>query len=286
MKTIGKWFLAIRPNTLLISAIPVIVAVVLSYSRNTGEFSWLDCVLVLLCAMSLQSLANLINDYYDFKTGVDKEGRLGPKRMMTDGSIGIGGMRKAIFVNLAFSLLTGVYMVIVGGLPILIVGVLSIVFAWLYTATPYSLSYLGIADCFAFAFYGPIACAGAGYILCKEFSWVFVTSGCVCGCISAMVLTVNNIRDRQTDKSHGKKTLVVRFGKLVGETEYLVLASLTLLFSYLAFGLSLACLIVLFALGLYVLLRKTDGKKYNDVLKLTVMLNVVYLVLIVTDFLL
>lgn len=124
MNQIKKWFSIIRPKTLFASAVPVLIAILLAFKLE--NISLLNSILVLLCGVSLQVLSNLINDYYDFKKGLDKQGRLGPKRALAEGTVTEIQMRNAIIINIVFSVLTGLYLVIVGGMPILLIGVLSI----------------------------------------------------------------------------------------------------------------------------------------------------------------
>ena len=170
-------------------------------------------VVTLLCAMSLQVFSNLVNDYYDFVRGCDKAGRSGPQRPLAEGIVNEKQMRTACIIALSVALLLGAYLVWVGGWVILLVGVLSALFAWLYTATRFSLAYLGIADIICFLFYGPVASAGTVFLQCHEFSLAAFYAGCACGCIAVCVLASNNIRDIEDDRAVGKRTFPVRFGK-------------------------------------------------------------------------
>ncbi|MBR1769002.1 MAG: 1,4-dihydroxy-2-naphthoate octaprenyltransferase [Bacteroidales bacterium] len=282
MKRLKLWFSIIRPKTLFASLIPVLIGIVILKDRLLSTEGWLlTSMVTLLCGLSLQVLSNLINDYYDYKKGTDKKNRVGFKRALAEGKVTASQMKKAIYLNLVFSFLSGAYLCYVGGLPIVIIGISSLLFAWLYTATPYSLSYLGIADIFAFLYYGPVACCGTTYLLTKEFSTLSFFAGCVCGCVSVMILTVNNLRDMKSDRENRKKSFEVRFGKCAGETKYLIAALLMSVFSFLAFGLSIVCAVVIFSLSLYFKLRKTSGKDYNKLLFLTSLLNLVYFVLVI-----
>ncbi|MDO5760982.1 MAG: 1,4-dihydroxy-2-naphthoate octaprenyltransferase, partial [Bacteroidota bacterium] len=223
MQRIGKWFNTIRPKTLIISLVPIVIGII--YAGLTTSINFLVAIATVLCGISLQALSNLINDYYDYKKGTDKEDIMGNKRALAQGKISLSQMKKIIFINLILTSLLGIYLVYMGGLPILVIGLLSIFFAWLYTATPYALAYLGIADIFAFLFYGVVASCGTYYLLCMDMVLIkrVVAAGCTCGCIATMVLTVNNLRDIDTDKLHSKKSFEVRFGKKAGEIKYLLL---------------------------------------------------------------
>ena len=293
MEEFKKWFSIIRPKTLFASLVPILLSIFMAYRYYSSigektEFSFSLSIIVLLCGVSLQVLSNLINDYYDFTKGLDKKDRLGPKRALAEGTITQSQMKKAIYINILFSLLSGLVLILKGGVPVLIIGLSAILFAWLYTATPYSLSYLGIADIFAFLYYGPVASVGTFYILTgsstlANYSSVFFAS-CVCGCISTMILTVNNIRDISSDKIAGKRTIGVRFGKKVAEGEYLVCVCLTCVFSCLAFGvLSLTNMIFVLGLILFFRLKKAEGLEYNKMLFYTSLLNLAYIVLYLLD---
>lgn len=290
MKEIKKWFNILRPKTLFASFVPIIIG--LCYALLTTSIDYFVAIVTLFCGVSLQTLSNLINDYYDYKRGTDQKDRIGFKRALAQGEISIQQMKKAMYLNLSFSLLCGIYLVYIGGLPIVVIGVLSVFFAWLYTATPYSLSYLGIADIFAFLFYGPIATCGTYYLLCSDMVLIkrIFAAGCVCGCVSTMILTVNNLRDIDTDKTHGKKTFEVRLGKIAGEIKYLFLALFIGVFSFFSlfrlncnslFIIILPAIMLFAGVSLFSKLKKAQGQTYNKLLFHTSLLNLLYLLLLV-----
>lgn len=282
MKKILLWLRIIRPQTLFASIVPVLVGI-LCVNRSGADV----CVghpaairiLTLSCALGLQILSNLINDYYDFVRGTDKAGRYGFKRALSEGEVTGKQMLTAIIITLAFTLATGLVLVISGKLPILLIGVSAVFFAWLYTATSHSLSYLGIADIFVFLYYGMIASGGTAYLLTHQFVTMAVMGGAVCGLISMCVLMTNNLRDIESDRAAGKKTLPVRFGKRFAEGVMLVEVLLMPVFAYLAFGWSWAMLIIVAALGLYALVLRAKGPEYNRCLVLTGLLNLLFLLL-------
>ena len=147
MKNIIRWFKIIRPHTLFASFCPVLVGLMAEGVSSCGV-----AAVTLLCALSLQILSNLINDYYDFRRGSDKAGRVGPSRALAEGKVTEAQMLRALLITLAFCIVSGFFLVLRGGWPILLIGVASLLFAWLYTATRFALSYLGIADVFVFLF--------------------------------------------------------------------------------------------------------------------------------------
>lgn len=274
MQKIKLWFGVCRPYSLFISASPVLAGLlVLGNVPNI-----LVAVATLLCAMSLQVFSNLVNDYYDFVRGCDKAGRSGPQRPLAEGIVNERQMRTACIVALSVALLLGAYLVWVGGWVILLVGVLSALFAWLYTATRFSLAYLGIADIVCFLFYGPVASAGTVYLQVAEFSLAAFYAGCACGCIAVCVLASNNIRDIEDDRAVGKRTFPVRFGRIAALVGVATILLASVAFAVLGFGTLWLLFLLLPDLVLYVLLVKAEGKKYNKCLFRFVLLDVVYVV--------
>ncbi len=179
---IRKWLNIIRAHTLFASACPVLVGGMV-YLFTTDSFSateysplplqLLVLLLTTLCAVSLQILANLINDYYDFKQGADQQGRAGYERPLAEGTMRPQTILRAIFLTAAISILIGTFLVAIGKLPILLIGLSALFFAWLYTATRYSLAYLGLGDLFVLIYYGLLASWGTGYLLAatETFTW-------------------------------------------------------------------------------------------------------------------
>lgn len=274
MQKIKLWFGVCRPYSLFISASPVLAGLlVLGYVPNI-----LVAVATLLCAMSLQVFSNLVNDYYDFVRGCDKAGRSGPQRPLAEGIVNEKQMRTACIVALSVALLLGAYLVWVGGWVILLIGVLSALFAWLYTATRFSLAYLGVADIVCFLFYGPVASAGTVYLQVAEFSLAAFYAGCACGCIAVCVLASNNIRDIENDRAVGKRTFPVRFGRIAALVGVATILLASVAFAVLGFGTLWLLFLLLPDLVLYVLLVKAEGKKYNKCLFRFVLLDVVYVV--------
>lgn len=293
------WLRIIRPQTLFASLVPVLVGLISSFSLhndeitaplpmgaeaqycNAFEINVPIAVITAICALSLQILSNLINDYYDFVRGTDKAGRAGFKRALAEGEVSKEQMRMACIITLALAMLTGLYLVIEGGLPILLAGLSAILFAWLYTATSHSLSYLGIADIFVFLYYGVIASTGTTYLQTHCFSLVSFHAGAVCGLISMCVLMINNLRDLESDRAAGKRTLPVRLGKHGAEAVMAIEVLLMPLFAYLAFGFGIPMLIGPAAIILLAAVLRAQGTQYNKCLLCTGLLNVLYFILII-----
>ena len=282
MKKFLLWFRIVRPQTLFASLVPVLVGIISvksSCADICAAHPGLTAVVTAVCAVGLQILSNLINDWYDFVRGSDKAGRAGFKRALAEGEVSGKQMLAAIGIDFAVVLATGLYLVSEGRLVILLIGVSAILFAWLYTATSHSLSYLGIADIFVFLYYGVIASSGTAYLLTHAFVPTAFHAGAVCGLISMGVLMINNLRDIEDDRAAGKRTLPVRFGKHAAECIMFVEECLMPLFAWLAFGFSPAMFIFVPAVVLFVAVLKAEGARYNKCLLATGLLNVLYLIL-------
>ncbi|MES2768083.1 MAG: 1,4-dihydroxy-2-naphthoate octaprenyltransferase [Bdellovibrionota bacterium] len=214
---ISIWIQAARPKTLVSSFFPALAGILLSY--KLGFFNWLVAAATLSCAIGLQILTNLTNDYFDFKKGADKE-RLGPARVTSSGLVTPAQIKQAILLNIFICLLLGVYLVSVGGFPILFIGILSVAFAILYTAGPFPLAYKGLGDIFAFTFFGPVAAAGSFYLQSGLWADSAIAVGVLYGFLAACLLNANNLRDYDQDTLVNKKTLVVRYGERFGRSLY------------------------------------------------------------------
>lgn len=282
MKKVLLWLRIVRPQTLFASLIPVLVGLAATRYQGlatTASKPVVTAVLTAVCALSLQILSNLVNDYYDFVRGCDKAGRKGFRRALAEGEVTPRQMLAACGTALGVALLTGFCLVLEGGWVILAIGVSAILFAWLYTATSHSLSYLGIADIFVFLYYGVVASCGTAYLQTHQFSSAAFYAGAVCGLISMCVLMINNLRDIESDREVGKRTLPVRFGK--GNAEIIMLAEVLLMpvFAFLAFGLSPAVLVGAASLVLFAAVRRAEGAAYNKCLLATGLVNVLYYIL-------
>ena len=174
-------------------------------------------------ALMIQIGTNFTNDYIDYQKGTDREDRLGPTRVTQAGLVSASAMKRAIVIAFGLAFLAGIYLVFRAGWPIVVIGLLSILMGVLYTAGPFSLSYTGLADIFVFIFFGPVAVAGTYYVQTLRIDYLVILAGLAPGFLSMAILTVNNLRDFDTDRRAGKKSLVVRFGRTFAKVEYLLL---------------------------------------------------------------
>lgn len=223
MSTIQLWLHAARPKTLPASVIPVVLASALAAAD--GHFLLDRAAVALLCAMLIQIATNFINEVYDFRRGADTAERLGPTRAVASGLIGERAMVIASAAVIVVTFFIGLYLVAATGWEILLVGVLSLFFAWAYTGGPFPLAYRGLGDIFVFLFFGLVAVCGTYYVQTLSVTPQSMLLAIVPGALSANILGVNNIRDINTDVAAGKRTLAVRIGKGAAIALYRVLTA-------------------------------------------------------------
>lgn len=219
------WLLATRPATLICSWVPVILGGCIASSL--GKFSFWPWFVALLSATLIQIGTNFANDVYDYLKGADDEHRLGPTRAVQAGLIAPKHMLYATVFVFVLALLLGIYLVATAGIPILIIGILSILAGYAYTGGPYPLGYNGLGDIFVFVFFGWVAVCGTVYVQTLMVPTIAWYAAIPCGAIATAILVVNNIRDAENDKKVGKRTLAVRYGKSIAKLEYLICMSTT-----------------------------------------------------------
>ncbi len=215
----ATWIEAARPKTLWAAVSPVLIGI--SIAVSSGVFHLLSAVLALVGAILIQVGTNFYNDLADFEKGADTKDRKGPRRAVASGMISQKAMRMATIITFLAAVLSGAYLMFRGGLPIVAIGVSSILFGLLYTGGKYSLAYLGIADFFVLAFFGPIAVAGTYYVQALQWPIMVWIAGLAPGLLSVGILLVNNIRDVNEDRAANKKTIIVRLGRRFGIEAYL-----------------------------------------------------------------
>ena len=269
--SIKAWILAARPKTLAAAATPVLLGCALAYTD--GIFQWIPAILCFLFAFSMQIDANFINDYYDYLKGSDREDRLGPERACAQGWITLPAMKKGMIFITLLSCFWGLLLLKYCGLEMIPVGLLCVLFAFLYTAGPYPLAYHGWGDVLVIVFFGFVPVGCTYYTMAHDWTWNVTIACAACGLVSDLLLMLNNYRDREQDKISGKRTLVVRFGEPAGRWAYLVLGILAVgLCSFYAFnGYLMASLLPILFLILHFttwreMVRIYQGKALNIVL--------------------
>ena len=204
---------------------PVMIALSLAWTdlSHRGEpFHLLPAILCMLFAFIMQIDANFINDYFDFKKGTDDEQRLGPKRACAQGWVTLGAMRKAILLTTALACIIGLPLVFYGGWAMVGVGVLCVVFCFLYTT---HLSYIGLGDVLVLVFFGIVPVCATYYLQVHTVTMEAFVASIACGLVIDTLLVVNNYRDRDNDRRTGKVTIVVRMGSKTSELLYLALGA-------------------------------------------------------------
>ena len=229
--------IAIRPKTLSASIAPVLVGSSIAF--NSSHFNMQIFFLTFFSAIFIQIGTNFANDVYDFINGADNDERIGPTRAVQANLISIRAMKYLTIISFSLSVICGLPLVIQGGYPILLVGILSIISGYAYTGGPYPLGYNGWGDIFVFIFFGPIAVCGTFFLQLGYVSVESIISGIIMGCLSVTLLCINNIRDVETDRNVGKRTIAVRFGVMFVKILFISLFLISyLLLAYLSFNLS------------------------------------------------
>lgn len=272
MASLQTWLIASRPRTLTAAIAPVVVGSALAY--HTGHYQLLPALAALFSAIFIQIGTNFANDLFDYLKGADTADRLGPTRVTSAGLLSPTTVRNGMIVAFAIAALLGLYLVYVAGVPIVIIGIASILCGVAYTGGPFPLGYNGLGDVFVFIFFGLVAVAGTYYVQALDVIPEAFIVAIPIGALATAILVVNNVRDADTDKAAGKRTLAVLFGRGAGRAEYLVLMLLTYLTPFvlwLGYGFSPWVLLPLITLPLayrYTLnvYRNIDGPTLNRTL--------------------
>jgi len=280
------WLMAARPKTLPVGLAPVLVGTALA--DTAGVFHALRFVAALLGALFIQVGANLSNDYSDARRGADTEDRLGPVRVTAGGLVPPRQVLIATYVTFGLAILCGVYLIAVAGWQLLLVGAASIVAGVLYTGGPRPYGYEGLGELFVFLFFGIVAVAGSFFVQTEQLVWEAFALAVPVGLLASAVLVVNNVRDLETDRRAGKRTLAVRLGRertrrLYAAMVYgaFLLTPVTWLFGPLDPWLLLPWLAIPLAAPIVRTVRgRTDGPSLNEALARTGQLELLFCVLL------
>lgn len=286
------WLMAARPRTLPAAVAPVLVGTALAVQQ--GEFDGLAFACALLGALFIQVGTNLSNDYSDARRGADTEDRLGPVRVTAGGLVPPRQVLVATYVSFGIAVLCGIYLVIVAGWVLLLIGGISILAGVLYTGGPRPYGYEGLGEIFVFLFFGLVAVTGSYYVQIQELPWEAFVLAVPVGLFASAILVVNNVRDLDTDRRAGKRTLAVRLGRPATRNMYagmLIVAFLVTPLPWILGDLSpwllLSWLAIPLAIGLVRTVRThTDGPTLNGALAGTGMMQLVFCVLLSTGILL
>jgi 1,4-dihydroxy-2-naphthoate octaprenyltransferase len=229
------WVIAARPQTLPAAASPVVVGTGLAV--HDGVFAIFPAIAALVGAALIQIGTNFANDYYDAVQGADTEDREGFTRVTAGGLIAPETVKRAMYLTFAAAILLGTYLVYVGGVPIVIIGLLSVASGIAYTGGPYPLGYHGLGDLFVFVFFGLVAVAGTYYVQAaavlagpfpvgippETLPIAAIVAALPIAALSTDILVVNNVRDKEEDATTGKRTLAVRFGYGFARAQFVAL---------------------------------------------------------------
>jgi 1,4-dihydroxy-2-naphthoate polyprenyltransferase len=205
------WLLAARPRTLPAAVAPVLVGTALAGSE--GVFRALPFAAALVGSVFIQIGTNLSNDYSDARRGADTEDRLGPVRVTAGGLMPPKRVLVGTYVAFGIAVAAGLYLAAVAGWELLVVGAASILAGILYTGGPRPYGYEGLGEAFVFLFFGIVAVAGSYFVQTEELRWEAFALAVPVGLLAAAILVVNNIRDIETDRRAGKRTLAVKLGR-------------------------------------------------------------------------
>ena len=278
--------MAARPRTLPAAVAPVLVGTALA--GEAGVFHPLTFIATLVGAIFIQVGTNLSNDYSDARRGADTEDRLGPVRVTAGGLVPPRQVLMATWVSFGVAVLVGIYLVAVAGWELLLVGGASILAGVLYTGGPRPYGYEGLGELFVFAFFGIVAVTGSYFVQVKELPWEAFVLAVPVGLLAAAILMVNNIRDLETDRRAGKRTLAVRLGRHRARRLYALMVYVAFFLAPLPWvlgSLSAWLLLPWLAMPLAVPLVRTvanhtDGPTLNAALARTGMLQLVFCLLL------
>jgi len=279
------WFMAARPRTWSAAVAPVIVGTALAAADRAFRAG--PAAAAFLGALLIQIGTNYANDYSDGLRGVDRE-RTGPVRVTQAGLVTPAQIRLATALVFGAAMLCGVYLVVVAGWPIVIVGLLSIASGIAYTGGPWPLGYHGLGDLFVFLFFGIAAVAGSYYVQARHVTGVALALAVPMGMLSTAILDVNNLRDADTDRLARKMTLPARFGRRFGRIEYIAILGVAFAVPVVLVALRAARPPVLLPLATLVLVprllglvhRASNLAEWNAALAGTSRLTIVYAILL------
>jgi 1,4-dihydroxy-2-naphthoate octaprenyltransferase len=221
------WLMAARPKTLPAAAAGV--AVGWGTALADGRFRALPAIACLAGGLLLQIASNVANDYFDARRGIDTPDRRGPVRVTQSGLLPPAEVRAGLIAVIAAAFAVGCYLAAVGGWPIVVVGLGSILALLAYSSGPYPLASHGLGDLFAFLFFGVVAVTGTYYVQAGTVGARVFAAAVPAGALITAIIVVNNLRDIDTDRRVGKRSLAVMIGPRATRLEYLALVAVAYL---------------------------------------------------------
>jgi 1,4-dihydroxy-2-naphthoate octaprenyltransferase len=279
------WLMASRPKTLYAALAPVLAGAVIGFVE--GGFWILPVLGALYCAVAIQIGTNLYNDAADFERGADTHERMGPPRVTHAGYLTPRQVKLGSLLVFASAGVIGLWLVVLGGPVVLVIGLASIVAGLAYTAGPFPLAYNGLGDLFVFLFFGFVAVCGTVYLQLRQVTPLAWFSGAMMGALITALLVVNNVRDFETDHAAGRRTLPAVLGRRAGVVEYGLMLALAYLLPVLMVMLADASLWVLltllsapYALRQLQALEHQRGRALNRTLEATARLALLQAILL------
>lgn len=211
MATAKDFYLGARPKTLSAAIAPVSIGAALAYYENSDDFDFGVSFACLIVAIALQIGVNYANDYSDGKKGTD-DNRVGPMRLVGSGRASAKSVFVAMCVSFFIAGLAGVYVASQSSWWLILVGLICIALAWFYTGGKHPYGYYGLGEIVVFVCFGLVATVGTFYANTGVITFNSIISGCIPGFYSVAILLANNIRDIETDRESGKRTLASRIG--------------------------------------------------------------------------
>ncbi len=208
----NKWVLGARPKTLPAAIVPVAVGTAAAVGEGQPIFLW-RAFAAAVVALALQVATNYVNDYADGERGVD-DNRIGPVRLVASGLATADQVKAAAVLAFIVASAAGVALSIAVGPELLVVGAVSILAGWGYTAGPRPYGYMGLGEIFVFVFFGLVATIGSTYVQLGRATPISIICSMAVGFLAVALLIVNNLRDRPLDAEAGKRTMAVRLGDL------------------------------------------------------------------------
>jgi 1,4-dihydroxy-2-naphthoate octaprenyltransferase len=280
------WWLAARPRTLTASLVPIVVGLSIAPPRTLADAG--VALATILSALCIQVGVNFANDCFDAEAGIDTAERLGPVRAVQAGLVSPRDMKRAFVLVLGLAALFAVPLLVRGGVPILAVGVVSMLCAWAYAGGPRPLASLGLGDLFVFVFFGIVPVVGTVYLqvepgrgpLFADYLRAALFFSIPVGLLAVAILVVNNLRDIETDRAAGKLTTAVRFGEPATRRAYALLVGIAVLLALPLAPVAPGVLLTLLAAPLAVRtvrnLRARTGRALNASLGETARLQLVH----------
>src|SRR6202451_1525152 len=288
--TVAVWIQAIRAPSLSAAAIPVLLGV--AVAARAGFFSMGRMILALVGAIAIQAGTNLINDYYDFRSGADSHASLGPSMVIQRGLLTPEQVWRGGIVAFAIGALLGLTLVSLCGWPILAIGIPSVAAGYFYTASPVSLAYVALGEVTVFIFMGPAIVMGAYFAMALHFSASALWASIPLGFLVAGILHANNIRDIESDTRHGKRTVATILGRAGANYELIALdvaAYATTIIAVIAHAIPWIALVVFITIPraldqVRIVTRENEPKKLNLGLFRSIQIHMAFGLLMIAAF--